>query len=204
MEKSIRRSSALLIVDVQNDFCPGGSLAVPGGDLIIPGINQYIKVFRKKGRPVLVSRDWHPSGSVHFTAGGGIWPEHCLQGSEGARFHPDLDLPDTALIISKGMDPERDDSYSGFQAVSEDGKSLHELLEEKRIVHLFVCGLATDYCVKSTVLDALTHGFSVTLLEDAIRGVDLKPGDSEKAIAEMISAGAETSDISGLETGWCD
>jgi nicotinamidase/pyrazinamidase len=204
MEKSMRRSSALLIVDVQNDFCPGGSLAVPGGDLIIPVINQYIRFFRKNGLPVLVSRDWHPSGSVHFTAGGGIWPEHCLQGSEGARFHPDLDLPDTAVIISKGIDPERDDSYSGFQAVTEDGKTLHELLVEKRIGHLFVCGLATDFCVKSTVLDTLSHGFSVTLLTDAIRGVNLKPGDSEKAIAEMISAGAETAVISGLVTGCCD
>jgi len=138
---------------------------------------------------VFASRDWHPEGSSHFSAYGGIWPVHCVQESEGARFHPELDLPADVVILSKGMDPA-EDGYSSFEAISEDGKSFSEFLKERGVTHLFVGGLATDYCVKNTVLEALRMGFSVTLLIDAVRGVDLRPGDSEAAIREMVLAGA--------------
>jgi nicotinamidase/pyrazinamidase len=186
---AMEKGSALLIEDVQNDFCSGGNLAVPGGDEVVPVLNRYIELFLEKGLPVFASRDWHPEGSGHFSAFGGIWPVHCVQGSEGARFHPDLRLPDDALVISKGMDPA-EDGFSTFEACCEKGKSFSESLVERGIHHIFIGGLATDYCVKYTVLEGLKKGFSVTLLIDAVRGVDLKPGDSESAIREMVLAGA--------------
>ncbi len=197
--ENMGKLSALLIVDVQKDFCPGGSLAVSGGDDIIPVINRYIEIFREKKLPVLASRDWHPRDSIHFRTGGGIWPVHCVQNTDGARFHPGLALPDDTVILSKGMDPERDDAYSAFQAATEKGLHLPEFLRKTAISHLYVCGIATDYCVKATVLDALSSGFAVTLLKDAICGVDLKPGDSERAIDELAAAGAETANISSLK-----
>lgn len=199
MEQFKDKGSALLIVDVQNDFCPGGSLAVPGGDEIIPAINRYIRLFQEKRLPVLASRDWHPQETVHFKTCGGAWPVHCLQGSEGARFHPDLKLPDNVIVLSKGMNPERDDEYSDFHAVTENGVPFPEFLKEQGINRLYVSGIATDYCVKATVLDALNHGFNVTLLADALRGVDLNPGDSAKAMEEMVAAGAAVADINSLE-----
>ncbi len=192
-------TSALLIVDVQKDFCPGGSLAVSGGDGIIPLINRYIKIFREKNFPVLASRDWHPEDSVHFTTGGGIWPIHCVQGTDGARFHAGLELPANTVIISKGMDRERDDAYSAFGAITDKEQRFAEFLHESAISHLYVCGIATDYCVRATVLDALANGFAVTLLVDAVCGVDLNPGDSEKAIAEMAAAGALVTDITSFK-----
>jgi len=185
----MKKGSALLIEDVQNDFCSGGALAVSGGDEVVPVLNRYIDRFKEKRLPVFASRDWHPEGSSHFSAYGGIWPVHCVQESEGARFHPELDLPADVVILSKGMDPA-EDGYSSFEAISEDGKSFSEFLKERGVTHLFVGGLATDYCVKNTVLEALRMGFSVTLLIDAVRGVDLRPGDSEAAIREMVLAGA--------------
>jgi nicotinamidase/pyrazinamidase len=193
----MKKGSALLIEDVQNDFCPGGALAVPGGNEIIPVLNRYIDRFKEKRLPIFASRDWHPKGSRHFSAYGGIWPVHCVKESEGARFHPDLNLPDDVVVISKGMDPA-EDGYSSFEALGEDGKSFFESLEERDVTHLFVGGLATDYCVKNTVLAALEMGFSVTLLIDAVRGVDLKPGDSEAAIREMVLAGAIVSCLGSL------
>lgn len=193
---------ALLVEDVQNDFCSGGALAVPGGDEVVPVLNRYIDLFQGKGLPVYASRDWHPEGSSHFSAGGGIWPVHCVHGSEGARFHPDLKLPDDVVVISKGMDPA-EDGYSSFEAFSSEGKSFSESLEERGVRHLFVGGLATDYCVKNTVLEALKKGFSVTLLIDAVRGVDLKPGDSEAALREMVLAGALVACLENFQgNGW--
>jgi len=185
----MEKGSALLIEDVQNDFCSGGALAVPGGDEVIPVLNRYIDLFLGQGLPVFASRDWHPAESSHFSDYGGIWPVHCVQGSDGARFHPELNLPGALAVISKGMDPA-EDGYSSFEAFSGKGKSFSELLAERGVRHLFVGGLATDYCVRNTVLEALKKGFSVTLLIDAVRGVDLKPGDSESAIREMVLAGA--------------
>lgn len=180
---------ALLIVDVQNDFCPGGSLSVAGGDAVAPLLSAVAQRFAAAGLPVLVTRDWHPPETVHFVSGGGVWPPHCVQGTPGAAFHRDLHLPPTARILSKGMDPH-EDAYSGFASRTEEGTPLAELLRGLAVNRIFLGGLATDYCVRASALDALADGFRVTLLTDAIRGVDLQPGDSERAIAEMRAAGA--------------
>ena len=184
------KNYALLIVDVQNDFCPDGKLAVPEGDIIVPVLNKYISLFVRNRWPVFASRDWHPKKSAHFKAFGGQWPEHCIKDSPGAKFHPVLRLPPDAIILSKGMDPDKD-SYSAFQAVDSRGNEFPHLLKTFAIKELFVGGLATDYCVKWSVLDALKFGFKVMLLTDAIRGVDLKPKDSEAAIEEMVNLGAK-------------
>lgn len=194
----MKSTSALLIVDVQNDFCPGGLLPVPEGDRVVPLLNRYIELFREKKLPIIASRDWHPAITSHFRDFGGIWPVHCVQESEGARFHRDLALPDDAIVISKGQDPAQD-AYSAFQATTESCVSFPELLKELGITRLFVGGLATDYCVKESVLDGLRHGLAVTLLEDAVRGVDLNSEDSAKAIETMITAGAVRMDLSQVQ-----
>lgn len=186
--------SALLIVDVQNDFCPGGALAVSEGDEIIPVLNRYIELFSKNRLPIFASRDWHPRVTKHFREFGGRWPKHCVQNTKGARFHPDLKLPKDAIILSKGMDPDKE-SYSAFHALDSNGVEFLKLLDTFGIEELFVGGLATDYCVKFSVLDALRLGFKVNLLTDAIKGVNLKPKDSEEAIREMIRHGALGSNL---------
>lgn len=193
----MKSSSALLIVDVQNDFCPGGGLPVPEGNRVVPILNRYIALFREHNLPVFASRDWHPTNTSHFRDFGGTWPVHCVQGSEGARFHRDLALPDNAIVISKGMDPSRDD-YSAFHGATDDGTPFPQLLKEMGITDLYVGGLATDYCVKASVLEGLRLGLSMTLLDDGVRGVDLNPGDSEKAIDEMTRAGAAHLDLSSM------
>lgn len=180
--------SALIIVDVQNDFCAGGALAVPDAEAIIPVLNDYIEQFAQAGRPIYASRDWHPPVTRHFTAYGGIWPPHCIQGTNGAQFHPDLRLPAEVQIISKGMAYDAD-CYSAFEGVDSQGRSLAVALRERGIDHLYIGGLATDYCVKHTALDALSAGFRVTLLEDAIRGVN--QADSAKALEELFAKGAQ-------------
>ena len=194
----MEKNAALLIVDVQIDFCPGGSLAVPEGDAIITVINRYIELFRKKGLPVIASRDWHPPVTGHFRQFGGLWPPHCVQGSEGARFHPLLKLPADAAVVSKGMDPEKDD-YSALHAVTEQGTPLPDLLDELGTERLYIGGLATDYCVRESALEGLKQGFSVTVLKDAVKGVDLKPGDSARALKELAKAGAELVDFPVVE-----
>ncbi len=187
-EKIDPNYDALVVVDVQNDFCPGGSLAVPAGDRVVPVLNRYIQHFRELKAPIYASRDWHPPVTKHFQAGGGVWPPHCVQGTKGAEFHPDLVLPLEAVVISKGMDPA-EDAYSCFQAQDPEGEDFAVSLGGRGIQRLFVGGLATDYCVKSTVLDAVHEGFQVVVLEDAIAAVDVKPGDGERAIEEMRAAG---------------
>jgi nicotinamidase/pyrazinamidase len=184
-------TDALIIVDVQNDFCPGGALAVRGGDAVVPVLNRAIEKFTEAGLPVFATRDWHPEQTAHFNTHGGPWPPHCIRQTHGADFHGALALHENVLIVSKGMDAGAD-SYSGFQAVDAQGVALADLLHRSGIERVFVGGLATDYCVKHTVLDAIKHGFKVVLLLDAIRGVDLEPGDSKKAVEEMIRAGAST------------
>ena len=184
----MRPAAALLIVDVQNDFCPGGALAVNDGDKVVAVLNRYIAVFVKQGSPVIASRDWHPRQTKHFKEFGGPWPVHCVQDTPGAAFHPRLKLPPAAIIVSKGMDPDKD-SYSAFQAIDGKGRVLLDILRAAGVRELFVGGLATDYCVKASVLDALKH-FKVKLLVDAIKGVDIQPGDSRKAVEEMLTAGA--------------
>lgn len=186
----MKLKKALLVVDVQNDFCPKGALQIKDGDKIIPTINKYIKVFSKNKLPILLSRDWHPKKTKHFKAFGGDWPGHCVQGSKGAMFHRDLKFPKEAIILSKGMDPEKD-SYSAFQAVDSNGTDFINLLKIFGINELYLGGLATDYCVKWTTRDALKSGFKVKLLVDAIKGVNIKPSDSEEAIEEMVNLGAK-------------
>jgi len=185
----MKPNSALLIVDVQIDFCPGGALAVPEGDRIVPVINRCIDHFSHKGIPVIASRDWHPPQTSHFREFGGLWPVHCVQESDGARFHPDLRLPPGAIIVSKGMDPARDD-YSAFNAIDSLRVELGQLLDELGVERLYVVGLATDYCVRESVLEALRLGFGVTVISDAVKGVDIRDGDSDRAMAEMAAAGA--------------
>jgi nicotinamidase/pyrazinamidase len=189
---------ALVIVDVQNDFCPGGALGVPGGDAVVPVLNQYAERFAASGAPVFASRDWHPAETAHFKAYGGVWPPHCVQGTAGAEFHPQLVLPSDAAVVSKGMDPS-EDAYSCFQAETGDGMPFAATLGELGIGRLFVGGLATDYCVKSTVVDGVREGFEMVVLADAIAAVDLTPGDGAKALDEMRAAGARMIRLEELE-----
>lgn len=187
---NIDKRSALIVVDVQKDFCPGGALPVPEGDKVVPMLNEYIKHFTRAGAAIYATRDWHPSNHVSFRSRGGPWPSHCVQRTEGAEFHPDLRLPDETRIVSKGSDSDRE-AYSGF-----DGTDLNRLLKEGGVKRIFVGGLATDYCVKNTVLDGLRAGFDVVLLEDASRGIDARPRDSEEAVEEMVKKGARRARIS--------
>ena len=183
------RHDALVVVDVQNDFCPGGSLAVPDGDSVVPVLNRYAERFDAQGAAVFASRDWHPPRTKHFAAYGGIWPPHCVQGTAGAAPHPALVLPARTQVMSKGMDPD-EDAYSCFQARAEQGGDFASLLAAREIQRLFVGGLATDYCVKATALDALRAGLTVVVLQDAVRAVDVTPGDGARALAELAAAGA--------------
>ena len=174
---------ALIVVDVQNDFCPGGTLAVPHGDEVIKPLNKLIDEFLERGEPVYKSRDWHPATTKHFAAYGGTWPVHCVQNTEGAEFHRELRDDPRITVISKGLE---NDGYSAF-----DHTDLATQLHNQDVEEVVVGGLATDYCVKHTVLDALKHGFRVKAVENAMRPVDLQPGDGERAIDEMRDAGAE-------------
>ena len=180
---------ALIIVDVQNDFCPGGALAVTDGDQVVAVLNRLIAEFERSGLPVVATRDWHPQRTAHFNTHGGTWPPHCVQGTKGAEFHANLALGEGAVIISKGM-AENADSYSGFDGVDACGVRLADLLRERAVERLVVGGLATDYCVKQTALDGLDRGFKVVVLEDAVRGVNVKTGDARQALDEMKHAGA--------------
>jgi nicotinamidase/pyrazinamidase len=182
---------ALIVVDVQNDFCPGGSLAVSQGDEVVAPLNKLMKEFLDRGEPVYKTRDWHPEKTKHFAAYGGTWPVHCVQNTHGAEFHPDLLDDPRITVISKGFD-ERADGYSGF-----DGTQLAQLLRDEGVEELWVGGLATDYCVKQTVLDGVRNGFKVKALADAMRAVNVDPNDGKKAVEEMKEAGAE---IVGNET----
>ena len=179
------KKKALIVVDVQNDFCPGGSLAVANGDEVIAPLNKLIKEFLERGDPVFKTRDWHSARAKHFTEYGGIWPVHCVQNTSGAEFCAGLSDDPRITVISKGIDEDAD-GYSGF-----DGTKLAQILREQGVAEVWVGGLATDYCVKHTVLDARKEGFEVRALADAMRAVNINPDDGEKAIAEMRGAGAE-------------
>ncbi len=184
MPVAIDKHTALVVVDLQNDFCPGGALPVKEGDKVIPVLNRYIEIFKTAGAPILFTRDWHPPDHSSFKDQGGPWSIHCVQNSFGARFHPDLQIPPEAEIISKA--DKKDEAYSFFKGTNLGGK-----LHERGIKRLVVGGLATDYCVKETVLDGLKHGFEVFHLDDASRGVNVNPDDSEKALKEMVARGAK-------------
>jgi len=185
----MKKGEALLIVDVQNDFCPGGALAVPGGDRVVEPLCRVAGYFAAAGLPVLASRDWHPAATTHFSGFGGVWPPHCVQQSTGAAFHPALRLPKETQVISKGSEPDSD-AYSVFDGRDADGSTFGNILAELDVRHLYVGGLATDYCVRSSVLDARKAGLEVTVLTDAIAGVEISDGDSDRALQEMGRAGA--------------
>ena len=189
-DTKVRQGDALLIVDVQNDFLPGGSLAVPRGDEVVPVLNRYLRAFQNL--PVYATRDWHPERHCSFRAQGGIWPPHCVAGTRGAEFAAALQLPPSAAIVSKAATAEQD-AYSGFQ-----GTGLDAQLRAANIRRLFIGGLATDYCVLNTVRDALKLGYEVFLLADAIRAVDVQPGDGQRAEQEMTKLGAQRITVEGI------
>jgi nicotinamidase/pyrazinamidase len=181
MTLNLDMADAFLIVDPQVDFCPGGALPVPGGDGIFPAVNRA-----SRSLPLTVaSRDWHPADHCSFQAQGGTWPVHCQAGTPGAELHPDLDTGRVEHVFSKGTDPGAE-AYSAF-----DGTGLASWLRERGVSRLYVGGLATDYCVRASVLDALRDGFQVVVLEDAIGAVNVEPGDGARAIADMREAGAQ-------------
>ena len=184
--------TALVVVDLQNDFAdPAGSLSVRGGDAIVARVNDAVREAREAGALVVATQDWHPESTPHFEKDGGTWPVHCVQGTWGAELHPDLDVRGT--VVRKGQHGE--DGYSGFSMRDpETGETrpteLAELLAAAGVTRLVVCGLATDYCVRATVLDGRSHGYPTTVLEHAIRAVDLARGDGDRAVEEMLAAGA--------------
>ncbi len=182
---SLNDSDALLITDMQIDFLPGGALPVAGGDEIIPVINNYIMRFEASQAYIIASRDWHPANHMSFKAQGGPWPPHCIQQTEGAKFSPDLKLPKHTIVISKATDPKHE-AYSAF-----DSTNLANELRQLGVRRLFVAGLATDYCVVNTVLDACQLGFEAVVLTDATLGINVKPGDVDRAMDAMIKNGAE-------------
>ncbi len=176
--------TALVVVDVQNDFLPGGSLGVAGGDAIVPVINRYLAIAQDRGIPVYASRDWHPPRHCSFTAQGGIWPVHCVAGSPGAAFSPVLQLPADVVIVDKGTRVDRE-AYSVFE-----GTGFADRLHAAGIRRLLIGGLTTDYCVLNSVRDAAANNFEMTVLRDAIAAVNLNPDDGARAEAEMLRLGA--------------
>lgn len=185
---------ALLLVNVQNDFLPDGALSVPGGDQILPLLNEYMRRFSKLRLPVFATRDWHPMDHFSFQTAGGPWPPHCIAGSFGAAFPAGLALPDEADVISKASMPEHE-AYSGFA-----GTDLAFRLRKAGIRRIFVGGLATDYCVLNTVKDACALGFDTVLLVDAVRAVELHPGDGKRAIDAMLLCGARQATLQSIAT----
>jgi len=184
MPVTIEPHDALLVVDIQRDFLPGGSLGVREGDKVIPVLNRYIALAGRHGIPVIATRDWHPANHCSFTARGGPWPEHCVADTAGAEFSPALHLPDDALIVSKATRAD-EEAYSMFH-----GTGLAQRLRDAGVDRVLIGGLAADYCVRFSVKDALEAGFEVIVLEDAIRAVDVHPGDGARAVAEMKAGGA--------------
>ena len=175
-------AEALIIVDFQNDFTPGGALAVPEGDQIAQRLNELAA--DERFALVVATRDWHPPDHGSFADRGGPWPVHCVQDTEGAELHPSLDREKVQVIVDKGQDPATE-GYSGFEATD-----LEQLLRDRGIDKVTIVGLATDYCVKNTVLDALRQGFEVVVDTEGVRGVEVNEGDSERALEEMSEAGA--------------
>jgi nicotinamidase/pyrazinamidase len=184
MKRTIGPGDVLLLVDVQRDFLPGGRLGVPHGDEVVPVLNAYLALAREKSVPVYASRDWHPADHCSFQPQGGPWPQHCVAATAGASFAPDLELPPDAVVVSKATTADAD-AYSAFQ-----GTDLAQRLRDEGIGRLLIGGLATDYCVLNTVRDALQLGFDVLLLEDAVRAVEVQPGDGARARESMERAGA--------------
>jgi nicotinamidase-related amidase len=188
----VHAGDALLIVDVQRDFLPGGALSVPNGDTVIPVLNRCIREFVSRGLPVFATRDWHPVNHCSFRSQGGPWPEHCVAGTAGAEAPESFELPAAAQVVSKANSQD-EDAYSGFQ-----GTDLLARLRARGCCRVFVGGLATDYCVKWTALDALSNGVAVVVLEDAIRAVNVQSGDGARALADMVEHGAAVAKIEDI------
>ena len=178
-----RTGDALLLIDVQRDFCPGGRLAVGGGDEVVPVLNRWIEAAERHDAPIYASRDWHPADHSSFEQHGGPWPTHCVQGSDGAAFHPGLDIPDRARIITKGSLPETD-QYSAF-----DRTGLGAEMRRAGVERVWLGGLALEVCVRASALDAVKEGFESHLIRDACRAIDATPGDGDRAIRELRDAG---------------
>ncbi|HXG65959.1 MAG TPA: bifunctional nicotinamidase/pyrazinamidase [Blastocatellia bacterium] len=179
------QDAALVLVDIQNDFCPGGALAVNEGDQIVGVVNRLIHKFPF----VVTTQDWHPANHISFKERGGPWPPHCVQGTRGAELHPALDRAGIDYGVRKGQTSEQD-AYSGFEGTDEAGRTLDEVLKGRNVEKVYVAGLATDYCVRATVLDALKNGYEVYAITDAMRAVNVNPDDGTKALQEMASKGA--------------
>jgi nicotinamidase/pyrazinamidase len=201
--------NALLLVDIQNDFCPGGALPVPEGDMVVPVINSLMELF-----PVIVAtKDWHPPGHISFASRYAqpvlttvdtpygpqiLWPDHCVQGSPGAEFHPALDQARIQQVIHKGTHPEIDSYSTFFDNARRQQTDLHRYLHEAGVADLYLCGLATDYCVLYSALDALELGYRVRVVEDGCRGVDVRAGDSARALEKIVAAGGRLVTASDL------
>jgi len=178
----VTRRSALVVVDMQEDFCEGGSLPVTGCREIVSKINKYVDYFQKAGLTIVATRDWHPPNHVSFKERGGLWPAHCVAGSKGAQFVKELKLPEDVIVVSKATDPDTE-AYSAFTLTP-----LHYILSTRGVKRLFVVGVATDYCVKETAMEALKLGYEVVVLTDAVAGVSEET--SKKALDELVSEGA--------------
>jgi nicotinamidase/pyrazinamidase len=189
---TLGHGDALLVVDMQYDFLPGGSLGVPRGDEVIASVNRLLALYRERGLPVYASRDWHPADHVSFAARGGPWPAHCVAGTPGAAFPEALSMPPQTVVISKAVTADTD-AYSAFN-----GTALAEQLKERGVRRVAVCGLATDYCVLNTALDAIEAGFQTLVLLDAMRAVEVAPGDGARAIGRMVAAGAVAVEVDAL------
>lgn len=184
MKNRILKNDALLVVDIQRDFCAGGALPVHEGDWVVPVINRWIKSAQAVDAPIFACRDWHPELHISFQERGGPWPAHCLQGTPGAEFHPALRLPEGTEVFSKGADPDKE-AYSAF-----DGTELAERLREEGVQRVWIGGLTLDYCVKESTLDARREGLDVNVLLEATRPVNLQPDDGDKALAAIRESGA--------------
>ncbi len=184
MADTLKPGDALIVVDLQADFCPGGALPVPQGDQVVGVMNRWIRAAERVGAVIVISRDWHPPNHCSFETEGGPWPVHCVQNTPGAEYHADLHLPLCAFYVDKARDPDRE-SYSDFA-----GTGLSQSLRRSGVQRIFIGGLALDYCVKATALDGLAEGFEVHLILPATRAVNVNPGDGTKALNEMRSAGA--------------
>jgi nicotinamidase/pyrazinamidase len=189
----LKKTDALLIVDVQRDFLPGGALAVPDGDAVVPALAALAQKFAAEGLPVIASRDWHPADHCSFVEQGGPWPPHCVARSEGATLDPGLELPENVKIIDKAVTADKD-AYSAFE-----GTGLADWLRERGVERVVVGGLATEYCVLNTAADGLRNGFDVLLVEDAIRAID--DADGQRAIDTLRDQGAKVGDSGAIING---